>query len=128
MEFLAGIAGLEADFTGIRCFEQDVLIIAGITLTITGIRCFGRDVLIMFPLFRNWWIGLTDFSHEGTWIWTHSNQVNLASSCQVITLLSCCMVSVRTIKRVEFGKLLVIDEFIFGLTKHYCMIFGFVVC
>merc|ERR1719264_1898485 len=40
MEFLAGIAGLEADFTGIR----------------------------------NWWIGLTDFSHEGTWIWTHSNQ------------------------------------------------------
>jgi len=24
---------------------------------------------------RNWWIGLTDFSHEGTWIWQHSNQV-----------------------------------------------------
>jgi len=23
---------------------------------------------------RNWWIGLTDFSHEGTWIWQRSNQ------------------------------------------------------
>ena len=53
MEFLAGIAGLEADFTGIRCFEQDCLnfvniitIIAGNTMNIiarlesdfTGIR------------------------------------------------------------------------------------------
>ena len=36
MEFLAGIAGLEADFTGIRCFDQDFLIIADIIIIIAG--------------------------------------------------------------------------------------------
>ena len=67
MEFLAGIAGLESDFTGIR-----------------NLVLFYRDILIMSILSRNWWIGLTDFSHEGTWIWTHSNQVNLVKSNQTI--------------------------------------------
>ena len=28
-----------------------------------------------FTGIQNWWIGLSDLGHEGTWVWVHSFQV-----------------------------------------------------
>ena len=32
-----------------------------------------------FTGIQNWWIGLSDLGHEGTWVWVHSFQVKTTS-------------------------------------------------
>ena len=71
MDFLTGLAGLEADFTGIRCFEFHDLNILRL-----ADRSHTNAAKNNYLLFRNWWIGLSDLNHEGRWVWQHSDQVN----------------------------------------------------
>ena len=34
---------------------------------------------------QNWWIGLSDLGHEGTWVWMHSYQVTEEEACHVVS-------------------------------------------
>ena len=75
MGFLTGLAKLEADFTGIRCFEfndRSILRLADRSHTTP----MTPKHACIFLVFRNWWIGLSDLNHEGRWVWQHSDQVN----------------------------------------------------